>query len=100
MPSGYYLELNMRTGAGFERFGRFDLGEDRAFAVALFSGLEGEPVDGDTGILHMDLVEKRQGLPMNMQVINCTVEELSRNMKHITREIFKHLNLGEMPASD
>jgi len=93
MDSKYYIELNMKTIDGFERFGCFELGSDRAFSVDLFAGLAGRPVDEDTGILHMDLVEKRQGLPMNMQVISCTVEELGANVKFLTRELFKKINL-------
>ena len=95
MERKFYIELNMKTVEGFERFGCFELGSDRGFAFGLFAGLEGRPAEDDTGVLHMDLVEKRNGLPMNMQVINCTVEELGRNMKYLTRELFKKLNLDD-----
>ena len=97
MFSKYYIELNMKTIDGFERFGSFELGSDRGFSLGLFSGLAGRPADDDTGVLHMDLVEKRNGLPMNMQVISCTVEELARNMKYLTRELFKKINLDVPP---
>ena len=97
MFSKYYIELNMKTTDGFERFGCFELGADRGFSMGLFAGLTGHPADDDTGVLHMDLVEKRNGLPMNMQVISCTVEELGRNMKYLTRELFKKKNLDVSP---
>jgi len=97
MFSKYYIELNMKTIDGFERFGCFELGSDRGFSLGLFAGLAGRPADDDTGVLHMDLVEKRNGLPMNMQVISCTVEELGRNMKYLTRELFKKINLDVPP---
>jgi hypothetical protein len=93
MERKFYIELNMKTVDGFERFGCFELGSDRGFAVTLFAGLAGRPPESDTEVLHMDLVEKRSGLPMNMQVISCTVEELGKNMKYLTRELFKKINL-------
>jgi hypothetical protein len=43
----------------------------------------------------MDLVEKRDGLPMNMQVVSCTVEELGKNLKVLARELFKKINLDD-----
>jgi hypothetical protein len=98
MATTFYIELNMKTTTGFERFGCLDLGEDREFAARLFSQLEGLPAAGDRGVLHMDLVEKHRGLPVNMQVISCTMEELCRNVRIITRELFKRINLDEMPA--
>jgi len=95
MERKFYIELNMKTAGGFERFGCFELGSDSGFAARLFTGLAGVPADDDTGVLHMDLIEKREGLPMNMQVINCTVEELGRNIKYLTRELFKRINLDD-----
>lgn len=98
MITTFYIELNMKTSAGFEQFGCLDLGDSRDFAVNLFSGFEGRPAEGEQGVLHMDLVEKYRGLPVNILVISCTMEELCRNMKTLTRELFKHINLHEMPA--
>ena len=95
MEHKFYIELNMKTLDGFERFGCFELGGDRAFAVRLFASLQGRPAKDDSEVLHMDLVEKRDGLPMNMQVVSCTVEELGRNLKILTRELFKKINLDD-----
>lgn len=96
METTFFIELSMKTAAGFECYGCFDLGNDREFAVKLFSRLDGRPLEDEPGVLHMDLVEKYRGLPVNMQVVSCSVEELSRNVKIITRELFKRLNLDEM----
>ncbi|MBS1662221.1 MAG: hypothetical protein JST68_14345 [Bacteroidetes bacterium] len=95
MRTTFYIELNMKTAIGFECYGCFDLGYDRDFALNLFSKLEGQPAEGDAGVLQMDLIEKFRGLPVNMQVINCSIEELSRNVKVITRELFRQLSLDE-----
>ena len=95
MDRRFYIELNMKTTGGFERFGCFELGSDGDFAARLFAGLAGLPADDETGVLHMDFVEKRNGLPMNMQVISCTVEDLGRNIQYLTRELFKRINLDD-----
>ncbi len=95
MERKFYIELNMKALDGFERFGCFELGSDREFAIRLFESLQGRPAKGDSEVLHMDLVEKRDGLPMNMQVVSCTVEELGANLKVIARELFKKINLDD-----
>ena len=38
-------------------------------------------------------METNRGLPLNVQVISCTLEELAENCKTTTKEIFKLLNL-------
>jgi hypothetical protein len=98
MGTTFCIELYMKTTTGFECYGCFDLGYSREFALQLFSDLEGRPAVGDAGVLHMDLVEKYRGLPVNLEVMSCSVEELSRNVKVITRELFKRLSLDEKPA--
>ncbi len=97
MRTTFFIELNMKTATGFECYGCFDLGDDREFAVKLFSKLAAQPAEGEAGVLQMDLIEKYRGLPMNMQVISCSIEELCRNVKIITRELFRRLNMDEMP---
>lgn len=94
MDSKFYLEVNMKTANGFERFGCFDLGSDRIFATRLFADMAGRPAYDDTSMLHLDLVEKKNDLPMSMQVITCTAEQLGYNIKYLTRELFKRVNLG------
>ena len=97
MATTFFIELNLKTVTGFERYGCFDLGDDREFAVELFSRLEGRPDADDQAVLQMDLIEKYRGLPLNLQVINCSMNELCRNIRIITRELFKHKNLDSAP---
>src|SRR3954470_14671732 len=73
MEPTFFIELNMKTHNGFECYGRFDLGNNREFALSLLSKLEGRPPEGDSDVLHMDLVEKYSGLPMNVYVVSCSV---------------------------
>lgn len=96
METTFFLELNMKTADGFERFGCFELGCNRKFALSLFEVLEGRPPEGDDGVLQMDLIETYRGLPIPIRIINCSMAELCRNVQTITRELFKRTNLREM----
>ena len=96
METTFYIEFDMKTPDGFETFGCFDIGNDRQFALTLFSKLKGERKADETSILHMDLVEKFRGLPVGIQVISCTMDDLCGNVKTITRELFKRLSLDEV----
>lgn len=95
MDSTFYIVLNMRTPAGFETYGRFELGGDRSFAGQLFSRLKGTTSIHDTDILHMDLMELKEGLPINVSVVSCTADEIAANCKLVTKEIFKRINLDD-----
>jgi len=93
MRTTFYILLRLRTVKGFEFYGSFNLGDDRAFAKRVFSQLKGTSSCKETDILHVDLMEVQQGLPVNLEMISCTAEELADNVKCITREMFKKLNL-------
>ena len=43
----------------------------------------------------MELEETVNGLPVNLQMLGCTLEELANNTKIIVKETFKYLNLKE-----
>lgn len=83
----------MRTPSGFQDYGRFDLGDHRTFAYDLFSSLRGRTSVREDDILHMDLMELKEGLPVNIRVISCTADEMAANCKIVTKELFKHINL-------
>jgi len=95
MINSFYIVLNMRTPSGFETYGRFEVGSDRLFAEELFAQLHGTASVNDTDILHVDLMELKDGLPVNIQVISCTVNEIAVNCKLITKELFKRINLDD-----
>jgi hypothetical protein len=96
MKTTFYIVLNMKTARGFESFGRFFIGNDRDFAGSLFSSLKGSDQVKEEDILHLDLMETKEGLPVNMKVINCTLDELSVNCRIITKEVFRLMNLENM----
>ncbi len=93
--SAFYIQLNMKTPAGFESFGKFFASTNRKFAHALFSMLKGGENVSEDSILCLELMETSDGLPVNMVAISCTLEELAQNCRTITRETFKFMNLDE-----
>jgi hypothetical protein len=93
MRTTFYVILRLRTADGFESYGSFNLGNDREFAYRTFSQLKGRELSRETDMLHMDLMETKEGLPVNLRVVCCTAEEIAANVKCITREMFKLLNL-------
>ena len=95
MKHTFHIALNMKTPNGFESIGKFCIGNNREASKNLFSMLEGTENVEESDILHMDLVETIDTLPVNIRVISCTLEEFSNNCKIITKELFKLLNLED-----
>jgi hypothetical protein len=48
-------------------------------------------------MLAMELMEAVNGLPVNLHMLGCTLEELAHNCKIITKETFKLHNLEARP---
>jgi hypothetical protein len=88
----FYILISVRTREGFESFGKYNLGNNRKTATAIFRQLKGSP-DLDQTMLSMELEETVNGLPVNLQILACTLEELAYNTKIIVKETFKFLNL-------
>ncbi len=88
----FYILISMRTPEGFESFGKYNLGNNRKTATAIFRQLKGSP-DVDQTMLTIELEETVNGLPVNLQMLGCTLEELGYNTKIIVKETFKFLNL-------
>ncbi len=89
----FYILLNLKTVNGFESFGRFNLGNNKKAAHGVFQMLKGNKEVDEKNILHLDLMESRDGLPVNMEMLTCTLEELAENCRIITREMFIQFNL-------
>jgi len=94
--TAFYIILNLRTGNGYETFGKFFLGNNKKSATTIFDQLKGIKNVDEKSILQLDLMESRNGLPVNMQMISCSLKDLAENCKIITREIFRHYNLEEI----
>ncbi len=89
----FIIELKLRTPGGFDSVGRFWVGNDREFAYKTFHNLLGTSTIDDNTVLHMELVESQHGLPLNLLMKGCTLEQVAENCRLITRELFKHYNL-------
>jgi hypothetical protein len=83
----------MRTVKGLETFAKFFIGNDRDFALSIFSKLRGDRNVNEKTILHVKLMETKYKMPINIKTLSCSLEELGENSKIIVREIFKHTNL-------
>lgn len=79
----------MKTPKGFESFARFYIGNKEELVRELFAKLKGTTKDPENWILQMDLTETQNNLPVNIELIGCTLEEMAENCKVITKEAFK-----------
>ena len=89
----FYAVLSIKTPEGFENFGRFNLGNSRKTATAIFQQLKGSPDVNYKTMLAVELIETENGLPVNLHMLDCTLDELAYNCKIITKETFKLHNL-------
>jgi len=96
METQFYILLSLKTTQGFVDYGQYFFGNDREAAYHLFSQLKGQEHIKDTCLLHIDLMETVDGLPVKIKTICCTLDELGCNTRLIAREIFRLKNLEEM----
>ena len=91
--TAFIVAFRIKTTHGFECFGKFFLGHDRRFSQMLFKKLKGSKNIDEKTVLQMDLMEMKNGLPVNLDVMGCTLEELTDNCRIITKDAFKFYNL-------
>ncbi len=96
MQSQFYIILSLKTPAGFINYGQYFFGNDRQAADELFDQLQGSRTITGQALLHIDLMETVNELPLKIKTIGCTLDELAHNTKLIAREIFRLKNLEEM----
>ena len=89
----FYVLLSIRTCNGFENFGRFNLGNNRKAAAQVFRQFRGSPEVDERTVLTIELMETVDELPVNLNILACTLEELTYNTRVITKETFKLHNL-------
>jgi len=93
MRAGFYIVLNIKTATGFEKYGKFFIGEDAAISDAIFKSLSGSEEPSEKNLLQIDLIEIKHDLPVNVKLLSCTLDEMTENFRIITKEIFKRFNL-------
>ena len=93
METTFYIVLNIRTIHGYEPFGRFTLGSERKFARSLFQKLKGSRDLNEKCMLQIDFMESANGLPANLEVLSCSLQELAENCSLITKETFRRFSM-------
>ncbi|MCQ6957072.1 hypothetical protein [Mucilaginibacter aquariorum] len=96
MKSQFYILLSLKTPQGFCDYGQYFFGNDRHAAYELFRQLKGSERIKENYLLHIDLMETVDEIPVKIKTISCNLEELACNCKLIAREIFRLKNLEEM----
>jgi hypothetical protein len=96
METQFYIMLSLKTIDGFADYGQYYFENDREAAYELFGQLKGNKNIGDSCLLHIDLMETIDELPVKINTICCTLDELAYNCKLIAREIFRLKNLEEL----
>src|ERR1051326_6099902 len=94
--SEFYIVLNIKSGKDFQTYGKFFLGSNREIANSIFKELKGNKKVSNASVLYIELMETKNELPVNIQLMSCSLDELSENCKMITKETFKRCNLEEM----
>ena len=95
MAADFKIQFTIRTVEGFEPLCDFHLGNSPVMALSVFSQLEGNDEVGESDNLQVDLVETHDGLPFDIKIKHCTLPQLGRSCCFITKEIFRHRNLGQ-----
>lgn len=90
MASQFYVIFNMRHPNGdWQPFGEFFIGRNREDAAYLFSMLKGIPEVQENNPLTIEFVERENGLPVNLDMMNCSLQQLEENTRIITKELFR-----------
>ena len=89
MDKQYFIELGFKTPDGPETFARFFAGDSRKRTGAIFQKLQGNRNIDDKNVIFLSFVEICNGLPVNLDMIGCTLYQLGENCKIIAKELFK-----------
>jgi hypothetical protein len=84
----YPVLLYNLTPKSFVHYGQYFFGNDREAAYNLFDEMKGDIEIRDGALLHIDLMETVNKLPVKIKAVCCTLDELCENIKLITRELF------------
>ena len=93
MATIYQFVFTLKTSQGAEGFAKFLIGNSREQAYDIFHKLKGTDEVSEKNILYVDFIETREGLPLNIKMITCTLDQLGENCKIITKELFRLNNL-------
>lgn len=89
MKTDFKILISLRTPAGFDSCAEYFLGSDRDFAESVFAGLTGRRDVNNNAVLHLDLLESMDDVPVRIKTVSCTLGELAANCQYITCELFR-----------
>lgn len=90
----FYILLSQKGPRRYESYGQYFLGNDKKVAIDIFKQLKGNDDFKNEALLHFDLMEIVDEIPIKVHTLCSTLEEYGYNCKMITKEIFKRLNLS------
>jgi hypothetical protein len=93
MATDFYIDLSIQTDQGPTRIGRFNIGQDREKARELFKKMMGSGNITGRSMLFIEFTEVVNGLPVNLDMLTCDLQELGVNCMLIAREMFCTMNL-------
>ena len=93
MDKQYFIELGLKTPEGPQAIAKFSAGDSFKRAGVVFCKLRGHRNIRDSDVIFFSLVETQNGLPVDLDMIGCTLDELGENCKIITTELFKICSL-------
>lgn len=89
MDTTFYIEFTFKTINGLESFAKFFVGNDREKARDVFRKLRGSRDVSERDVMYMSFMETKNELPLNVDIISCTLDEIGENSKIISKELFK-----------
>ncbi len=84
----YLLVLRMTVPGGEKVLGKFFLGESAETALEVYRQLQGTENIEPHHILFFDFIKSCNGLPLDLKLIGCSLEEASANVKIIVKNLF------------
>ena len=93
METTFYIDIRIQTTEGPQRIARFELGHERGVATELFKKLKGSAEVNPKDMLYIEFMELVNGLPVNIDLLTCDLQELGTNAMLITQELFRLANL-------
>lgn len=76
-----------------ETYGCFLLGDNESFARSVFGLMQGEDLVFPSAVITIDLIKRENGVPFPLGLRHSSYDQLGYNVKLITKELFKQLNL-------
>lgn len=92
MSVEYHIALHLKSPAGLETYGSFYVGSSPAGAKRFFRSLKGSSDEPGEGLLLMELRAIWRGLPIDIQMKYCTLDELTDNCRAIIKYLFNSFN--------